>query len=96
MWIDREPRVKNGQVITHLGPGFPRGKWVWDSFNPDPGGQPFEGFQWRTVPELKINYVWLYLYITTSQPRHVSKVWFDDVVVATEYIGPIAAMKPTK
>ena len=29
------------------------------------------------------------LYITQAAVGQVSKVWFDDVVVATEYIGPL-------
>lgn len=54
------------------------------------GGAPFEGFRWRTVPELKVNFLWLYVY--TERPAgHRIKVWFDDVVVATEYIGPLQA-----
>ena len=58
----------------------------------------FTGFRWRTTDELKINSFWL-LYYNTDQPaRHnkdphpesrVMEVWFDDIVVATEYIGPI-------
>jgi hypothetical protein len=53
------------------------------------GGLPFEGFRWRTVEELNVNFVWLYVY--TAQPAgHRIKVWFDHVVVATEYIGPIS------
>jgi hypothetical protein len=52
-------------------------------------GAPFEGFRWRTAKELNVNFVWLFVY--TSKPDgHRIKVWFDDVVVATEYIGPIA------
>ena len=57
------------------------------------------GFNWRTTDALKINSFWL-LYYNTDQPaRHnrdphpdsrVMEVWFDDIVVATEYIGPIA------
>ena len=40
------------------------------------------------MPQLNINYVWLYIY--TQKPEgHRIKVSFDDVVVATEYIGPI-------
>ena len=49
----------------------------------------FEGFRWRTAKELDLNFVWAYLYITDAPEGHVSKVWFDDIVVATEYIGPI-------
>jgi len=56
------------------------------------------GFNWRTTDALKINSFWL-LYYNTDQPaRHnrdphpesrVMEVWFDDIVVATDYIGPI-------
>jgi hypothetical protein len=56
------------------------------------GGAPFEGYRWRTVPELNVNYVWLYTY--TEQPAgHRIRVWYDDVIVATEYIGPLAVKK---
>lgn len=54
------------------------------------GGEPFEGFRWRTARELDLNFVWAYLYITNAPAGHVSKVWFDQIVVATDYIGPIA------
>jgi hypothetical protein len=78
-WIDALRKA-------HLGEGFPLGDWVWDGFYPDPGGQPFEGFQWRSVPELNINYVWLEQYVDTDPDCGVR---FDDLVVATEYIGPL-------
>lgn len=58
----------------------------------------FDGFRWRTTDKLKLNSFWL-LYYNTDQPaRHnkdpdpdsrVMEVWFDDVVIATEYIGPV-------
>lgn len=54
------------------------------------GGEPFEGYRWRTVPELNVNFVWLYIY-TQKPAGHRIKVWYDDVVVASEYIGPIRA-----
>jgi predicted amidohydrolase len=103
LWLD-------GRPISHLGKGFPRGKWVYDKFNPGQGGDsvrwsdakggpenfqttaggaPFDGFRWRTVKELNVNFLWAYLYITDAPKGHVSKVWFDDIVVATEYIGPL-------
>ena len=106
LWID-------GKLISHLGKGFPKGRWTFDKFYPGRGGRgirwdhsagerrefdvpeggaPFEGFRWRTVPELNVNYVWLYIF--TQKPEgHRMKVWFDHVVVATEYIGPIQAEK---
>ncbi len=61
-----------------------------ERFKVPEGGMPFEGFRWRTVPELNVNFLWLYVY--TERPAgHRIKVWFDDVVVATEYIGPLQA-----
>lgn len=54
------------------------------------GGAPFEGYRWRTVPELNVNYVWLYTY-TEKPAGHRMRVWYDHVVVSTAYIGPLAA-----
>ncbi|HUV67012.1 MAG TPA: hypothetical protein VMW24_24205 [Sedimentisphaerales bacterium] len=58
----------------------------------------FTGFRWRTTDQLKINSFWL-LYYNTDQPaqhnkdphpdNRVMEVWFDDIVIATESIGPI-------
>ncbi len=58
----------------------------------------FDGFRWRTTDKLKINSFWL-LYYNTEQPAQhnndptpesrVMEVWFDDIVLATEYIGPV-------
>jgi len=59
-----------------------------EHFEVPEGGAPFEGFRWRTVPELNVNYVWLYVY-TEKEAGHRIRVWYDDVVVATEYIGPL-------
>ena len=53
------------------------------------GGLPFKGFEWRTSKELKVSYLWILLYITKAPNGKVSKVWFDDIVLAKEYIGPI-------
>lgn len=89
LWIDGKPWHKDGQLISHLGEGFPHGKWVWDSFLPDPDGTPFEGFRWRRDEALDLNFLWLLLYITDAPPGRISRVWFDDIVVARRYIGPI-------
>lgn len=104
LWID-------GKLVSHLGSGFPKGKWIYDKFVPGQGGQairwndalgaperftvpeggePFEGFMWRKDENLKINFLWVLLYITKSPQGHVSRVWFDHIVVAHDYIGPIA------
>ena len=53
------------------------------------GDEPFPGFEWRSVPELNVNYVWLYRYMSQPETGR-SDVWWDHVVVATKYIGPIA------
>ncbi len=59
----------------------------------------FTGFRWRTTDKLKINSFWLLFYNTEQAPRHnkdshpesrVMEVWFDDIVAATEYIGPVS------
>jgi hypothetical protein len=57
-----------------------------------------EGFRWRSNPDLKVNFFWLMLYVTenaarqnrVANPNPVNRVWFDDIVLATEYIGPMA------
>ena len=58
----------------------------------------FPGFRWRITDKLKINSFWLLFYNTDQPARHnkdpnpesrVMEVWFDDVVIATEYIGPV-------
>jgi hypothetical protein len=91
LWIDGKPWKKDGQIISHLGKGFPNGKWVWDSFLPDPDGEPFEGFQWRNDKDLNLNFLWL-LYTTQAPPGQISKVWFDEIIVAKNYIGLINAL----
>jgi hypothetical protein len=78
----------NGERKAHLGPGFPNGHWRGGIFTPDPNGTPFEGFQWRIVEALNINYLWLEHYVDTDPS---CRVWFDDLVVATQYIGPMVA-----
>jgi hypothetical protein len=99
-WLD-------GKLVSHLGPGFPRGAWIFDKFRPRhpgpgarwndeigdretiPGDLPFEGFEWRTTEELKINFIWMLLYITRAPNGHLSRVWFDHIVASEEYIGPL-------
>lgn len=102
LWVD-------GRLVSHLGPGFPKGKWTYDRFLPGQGGQsirwndekggpetfsvpeggvPFSGFRWRNDENLKINFVWVLLYITKTPEGAISQVWFDDIVAAKSYIGP--------
>lgn len=51
-------------------------------------GEPFPGFRWRNDERLKINFVWVLLYITDAPSGYISRVWFDDIVAARSYIGP--------
>ena len=56
----------------------------------------WKGIRWRTDPALKVNGIWIMLYVTENagrqnrvekQPATV-RVWFDDIVVSRRYIGP--------
>ena len=58
----------------------------------------FRNIHWRTHDAVKVNSFKLLFYNTDQPARHnrdkdaanrVMEVWFDDVVLATEYIGPI-------
>jgi hypothetical protein len=54
-----------------------------------PGGKPFPGFTWRSSPDLTINAVWLYRYMSKPETG-TSKVWWSNLVVARKYIGPLS------
>ena len=43
-WLEerRMYHRKDGQIVSWLRQGGPNGNWVWDSFTPDPKGQPTE------------------------------------------------------
>lgn len=103
LWLD-------GKLVSHMGPGYPRGKWIYDKFIPGEGGEglrwndkrgepeslkfteggdPFAGFRWRSDENLQLNILWLLCYITKAETGHVSQIWFDDIVVAQDYIGPL-------
>jgi hypothetical protein len=57
----------------------------------------FQGIRWRATDKLKLNSFWLLYYVSEAvakesnekYPGRVYEVWFDDIVVATEYIGPV-------
>jgi hypothetical protein len=55
----------------------------------------FSGIRWRSDLDLKVNALWLqhYGYDSSDPTRNATKdrqtVWFDNVVVATRYIGPL-------
>ena len=81
LWID-------GQEIIHLTEGAPRGSWNGGVFTRGANGMPFEGFQWRSDAALATNFVWLDVYVTDSP---AGRMWFDDLVVARRYVGPLEA-----
>src|SRR5262245_51568295 len=91
LWLD-------GRLVAHFKKGAPRGPWTGLGFRLlDQGGEPFEGFRWRTSDALRVSNFWLEHYVTeeslrrngVADPPATNSVRFDDVVVATEYIGPI-------
>ena len=57
----------------------------------------FKGIRWRSTEKLKLNSFWLLYYVSEQvakesngkDPGRVYEVWFDDIVVATDYIGPV-------
>ena len=83
LWID-------GVQVIHLRPGAPTGRWNSNMFFPDANGTPFEGFRWRNADQLDLNWIWLLHYSDGNPQGLVGKVWFDHVVVAKKYIGPIS------
>jgi hypothetical protein len=82
LWID-------GVQVIHLREGAPRGRWNINMFFPDPTGTPFEGFRWRSASQLNLNWIWLLHYTTGNPQGLVGRVWFDHVVLAKKYVGPI-------
>ncbi len=91
LWLDGKPTYR-------IGRGSLRGPWTGMGFETKNAGEPFEGFRWRKSADLKLNFFWLLHYVTESaarqnnvvSPQAVNRVWFDDIVVATEYVGPKA------
>jgi hypothetical protein len=91
LWLD-------GRLAAHFRPGVRRGPRSGMGFTIRlEDGEPFEGFRWRTTTDLKVNFFWLLHYVTENaarqnrveRPNVTHRVWFDDIIVATEYIGPI-------
>ncbi len=96
LWLDGQPAMR-------IAKGTPRNAWTGLGFTiPEKGGEPFEGFRWRNSMDLQLNFFWLMHYVT--QPAIYrnkreglpaeTRVWFDNIVIATDYIGPVAALKP--
>lgn len=91
LWLD-------GKLVMHVRRGTPRGEWTGMGFRVlKSGGEPFEGFSFRTDEKLKANFFWLLHYVTedavrrnkVASPSPVCRVLFDDIVVSTAYVGPV-------
>jgi len=91
LWLD-------GQPVARFSPGARRSPWTGMGFSlTEQEGEPFEGFRWRTSPDLKINFFWLLHYVTdhaartnnVASPNSINRVSFDDIVISTAYVGPI-------
>lgn len=91
LWLD-------GNLKLYVKKGVLRTKWTGMGFKVvEKNGEPFEGFCWRNSEDLKINFFWLLHYVTenayrqnnVSNPPQKNSVVFDNIVVATDYIGPI-------
>lgn len=96
LWID-------GALAIHVAKGKRHGPWSGMGFQlVGSGGQVLPGLSLRTSMDLKINHLWLEHYVDpgaqesnkVANPNPLNRVWFDDVVVATEYIGPLLPAKP--
>ena len=87
-------------------PAIPNARFRNDPDHPD--AEPFEGFRWRHDMDVKVNVLRLQHYISEGTFRNTQAyseenpdrpinteqniVWFDNVVMATEYIGPMRAV----
>ena len=86
----------NGVKQGEWKPGTPEGVWRNDKFitavEENSTARPFEGFNFRSDERVKINEISLQWYVSEKFAEKGSAekniVFFDDVVVATEYIGP--------
>jgi hypothetical protein len=84
----------NGNLISNLGYLFPTGTWSFNHFTEGPG-IPFEGFQFRNDNALKLNYIWLRNFNDMNSSGHHGNIYFDHLVVAKKYIGPISTTLTT-
>ena len=84
IWLD-------GVKVSHLGPGFPRGRWSGGIFTQDPAGDPFPGFRWRSDAALNLNWLWLQVYAPGELLGVTGQFMFDHLVAARSYIGCLPA-----
>ncbi len=51
------------------------------------------GMHWRDIPDVQLNKAWLMHYIAGGDADRSNRVWFDDMVVSTEFIGCAGAVE---
>jgi len=99
LWTDGKEVFRLARGVLRDPPSRPHFRLV------EEGGEPFEGFLWRTDERLNVNNFRLLHYVTdrgfaaterlkeNSPDLNVNTeevvVWFDHVVLATEYVGPL-------
>lgn len=81
----------NGVQISHLAAGSPNGAWAGGIFTQSPVGTPFPGFQWRSDPNLNLNYIWLQNYSPDTSAGARQDMTFAHLVAAKSYIGCLAS-----
>ena len=99
LWLDGEP-------VAWFRAGARRGPWTGMGFQLlEAGGEPFEGFSWRSDTRLEANMLSLSLYVTETAMRREGvadpagrqvRVRFDHVVVADRYVGPFPPARPRR
>jgi len=96
LWLDGIP-------AAHFSSGTQRSRWTGMGFSlVNEKGERFDGFRWRTNSDLAINFFWLLHYVTENaarqnkvlNPNPLNRVWFDDIVLSTVYVGPIHKRLP--
>lgn len=86
IWID-------GVLKAHFKPGSPSGQYHSYSGNweMNASGPGFPGLQWRDIMDYGINWIKIQNYDDFGAP---TDLLVDDLVIATEYIGPINRIMP--
>lgn len=90
-----QPPIPRGQwicaefMLKHNTPGQPDGEQAWWIDGKLIGH--WKGINWRKSAGLQANALTLESYVTDRWTKQrINRVWFDNLVIAREYIGPVA------
>ena len=87
--IPRDQWICVEMMLTHNTPGQPDGEQAFWIDGKLVGH--WTGIPWRKSEQLKANAFTLESYVTDRWTKQkMNRVWFDQVVIASEYIGPMA------